>query len=85
MANDIIAKCIVGNVIDNGGIVIAAPRGAVPTGTNYQINTYSVELPTTGTVYSKYDARFTGLAPCQGCGTTACAVATSGVLGVMFV
>jgi len=64
---DIIAKCIPGNVIDNGGILVAAPKGAKQLGINsgnYQINTYSSALPTTGSVFSRYDTRFTGIAPC---------------------
>lgn len=64
---DIIAKCIPGNVIDNGGILVAAPKGTSQLGIdsgNYQINTYSSALPTTGSVYASYDTRFTGIAPC---------------------
>ena len=82
MANDIIAKCITGNVIDNGGIVISASQLA----SQYQIDTYSSQLPATGTVYNKYDARFTGVAPCQGCGEDAVVEAVeNGVFGVIFV
>jgi len=86
MANDIIAKCITGNVIDNGGIVISAPRAASQLASQYQIDTYSSQLPATGTVYNKYDARFTGVAPCQGCGEDAVVEAVeNGVFGVIFV
>jgi len=62
--SDIIAKCIIANSIDNGGILVAAPKAANPLGSNYQINTYSTDLPATGTVFSKYNVRFTGVAPC---------------------
>jgi len=62
--SDIIAKCIPGNVIDNGGILVGAPKADNQLGSNYQINTYSSALPATGTVFSKYDTRFTGVAPC---------------------
>ena len=62
--SDIIAKCILANPIDNGGILVAAPKADNQLGSNYQINTYSSELPTTGIVFSKYDTRFTGVAPC---------------------
>ena len=66
--SDIIAKCITSNPIDNGGILVGAPKAGDLLGSNYQINTYSSALPATGTVFNAYDARFTGLAPCQGCG-----------------
>ena len=62
--SDIIAKCIPANPIDNGGILVAAPKKDNQLGSNYQINTYSSSLPTTRIVFSKYDTRFTGLAPC---------------------
>ena len=68
--SDIIAKCITANPIDNGGILVGAPKAGVLLGSNYQINTYSSALPATGTVFNAYDTRFTGLAPCQGCGDT---------------
>jgi len=69
--SDIIAKCITANPIDNGGILVGAPKAGVLLGSNYQINTYSSALPATGTVFNTYDTRFTGLAPCQGCGDVA--------------
>jgi hypothetical protein len=56
-----------------GTIVIAAPAGAasgyVPAssgwaGTNYTIDTYVSNLPTTGTINSNYDGRLTGCPPC---------------------
>ena len=71
---DIIAKCITANPIDNGGILVGAPKADNQLGSNYQINTYSSALPATGTVFNAYDTRFTGLAPCQGCGTSAEAI-----------
>jgi hypothetical protein len=57
-------------VIDNGGLRVQAPKGlgsAAVTGTlatNYEIDTYSVAVPTTGEIVTKYDARFTGCPPC---------------------
>ena len=68
--SDIITKCIPGNVIDNGGILVGAPKAGDLLGSNYQINTYSSALPATGTVFNTYDTRFTGLAPSQGCETS---------------
>jgi len=65
---DVIGKCITANPIDNGGIIVNAPRAGTQLGSNYQINTYSSALPATGIVFGKYDVRFTGNAPCQ-CGT----------------
>ena len=55
MATDIISKCIPANPIDNGGILVGAPRADSQLGSNYQINTYSSATPTTGLVFSKYD------------------------------
>ena len=62
--SDIIAKCITANPIDNGGILVAAPKSDNQLGSNYQINTYSSSLPSTGIVFNKYTTRFTGIAPC---------------------
>lgn len=56
--------------IDNGGIRIASPKGLgveAVTGvssSNYEIDTYSSILPTTGTINTKYDTRFTGCPSC---------------------
>ena len=84
MATDIIAKCIPGNAIDNGGILVSAPRADSPLGSNYQINTYSSTIPATGVVFNKYDARFTGIAPCvDTCGRGE--VIGSGVAAMLFV
>lgn len=85
MANDIIAKCIPGNVIDNGGILVSSPRAGSALGSNYQINTYSSALPTTGIVFSKYDARFTGVAPCINPCDVPIDDIGSGVMGILFV
>ena len=68
---DVIAKVISANGIKNGGIVVNAPLGADQFDSNYLINPYSIDgvsgnLPTTGTVYTKYDVRFTG---CDFCST----------------
>ena len=55
--------------IDNGGLRVQAPKGLgveAVTGVaapNYEIDTYSTALPTTGTVVTKYDTRFTGCPP----------------------
>lgn len=65
---DIITKCIPANPIDNGGILVAAPKHADSLGSNYQINTYSSSSPATGIVFNKYDVRFTGIDPCNTCG-----------------
>ena len=85
MATDIIAKCIPSNAIDNGGILVGAPRADSQLSSNYQINTYSSIRPATGIVFSKYDARFTGVAPC----INPCSVDTdeigSRVMGILFV
>ena len=62
--SDIIAKCITANPIANGGIIVAAPKTDNQLGSNYKINTYSSDSPSTGLVFSKYDTRFTGIAPC---------------------
>jgi len=61
---DVVTKCIIGNAIDNGGILVNAPRADNPLGSNYQINTYSSSAPATGIIIAKYDTRFTGVAPC---------------------
>lgn len=56
--------------IDNGGARVQAPKGLgveAVTGVsapNYEIDTYSTNLPTTGTIVTKYDTRFTGCPPC---------------------
>ena len=82
MALDIVGYCITGNPIDNGGIIVNAPRGQTGLASNYQINTYSTALPTTGTIYGSYDTRFTGLAPCDDCGEV---LGTGGPVVALFV
>ena len=62
--SDIVAKCLITNTIDIGGILVASPKAGDLLGSNYQINTYSSALPSTGTMFNKYDPRFTGIAPC---------------------
>lgn len=59
--------------IDNGGARISAPKGlgveavtGVSAG-NYEMDDYSTNLPTTGTISEKYDPRFTGCPPCNNC------------------
>lgn len=62
--SDIITKIYPNEPIDNGGIRVQAPKGArvsAITGVdsaNYTITTYSTDLPTTGTVFTKYKDRF---------------------------
>ena len=59
--------------IDNGGARVEAPKGLgveAVTGVsapNFEIDTYSTDLPTTGTIFDKYDPRFTGCPPCNDC------------------
>ena len=85
MATDIIAKCIPANAIDNGGILVGAPRADSQLSSNYQINTYSSIRPATGIVFSKYDARFTGVAPCINPCDVPIDDIGSGIVGVLFV
>jgi len=72
--SDIITKIYPNEVINHGGIVVQCPRGvgvAAVTGTDstdYTILTYSTALPTTGTVYDKYNTRLTGCPPCLSVG-----------------
>jgi len=56
--------------IDNGGARVEAAKGlgveavtGVPA-PNFEIDTYSSALPTTGTIDAKYETRFTGCPPC---------------------
>ena len=85
MATDIISKCIPANPIDNGGILVGAHRADSQLGSNYQINTYSSTTPATGLVFSKYDVRFTGVAPCLKSSAVAAETIGSGTIAVMFV
>jgi len=56
--------------IDNGGARVGAPKGLgvdAVTGTpapNFEIDDHSSSVPTTGTIITKYDTRFTGCPPC---------------------
>lgn len=62
----IIHKIYTTESIDNGGIRISNPKGLgveAVTGvssSNYEIDTYSSSLPSTGTINTKYDTRYTG-------------------------
>lgn len=62
--SDIITKIHINESINHGGIVIQSPKGlgsAAITGvdsSDYTITTYSTDLPTTGTVFTKYKDRF---------------------------
>jgi len=80
MANDVIAKCIASNSITNGGILVKAPMAADQLSSSYLIDTYSYTGLGTGFIYDHYDPRFTGLAPCDGCDTTASAGAGMGII-----
>ena len=83
--SDVITKCIPANPLDNGGILVGAPRADDQLGSNYQINTYSSQLPSTGIVFNKYDPRFTGIAPCVNTCQSAGEVIGNGVCAVLFV
>ncbi len=51
-----------------GTVLISAPRGSTSgqwVSTNYTIDTYVTNLPTTGEINAKYDVRFTGCPPCS--------------------
>ena len=53
--------------LKDGTILVSAPRGSTSgqwLGSNYTIDTYVSNLPTTGTIDAKYSARFTGCPPC---------------------
>ena len=60
-----------GEPIDNGGARVEAPKGlgfvavSGAGSANYEIDTYSTDLPATGTINTKYDTRFTGCPPCS--------------------
>ena len=82
---DVITKCIIGNDIDNGGILVNSPKADNPLGSNYQINTYSSSSPATGVVIAKYDTRFTGLAPCINVCTSSDEVVGSGAACVLWI
>ena len=58
--------------INNGGVVVGSPRGSGFLNTNYTCgegengaDTTSSTLPSTGTVFTKYDTAFTGCPPCS--------------------
>jgi len=46
------------------GTIVAQATSAGWGSANYVINTYVSNLPTTGDIFDKYDARYTGCAPC---------------------
>jgi hypothetical protein len=61
MANDVIYQPNgIGTEVKNGTIIVMGPLGAVSgvVGSDYTIDTYVSNLPTTGTVYNKYKDRF---------------------------
>ena len=58
--------------INNGGLLVGAPRGSGFVDSNYTFgagyngdDTTASTLPATGTVFTKYDARITGCPPCS--------------------
>ena len=58
--------------INNGGVIVGSPRGSGFLNTNYTFgegyngaDTTSSKLPSTGTVFTKYDTAFTGCPPCS--------------------
>ena len=58
--------------INNGGVVVSAPRGSGFVDSNYTFGAgYAGEdpdssaLPTQATVYGNYDTSFTGCPPCS--------------------
>ena len=58
--------------INNGGLIVGSPRGSGFIDANYTFgagyngdNTIASTLPTTGTVFTKYDTSFTGCPPCS--------------------
>ena len=58
--------------INNGGLLVGAPRGSGFIDTNYTFgagysgtDTTASTLPSTGTVFNKYDNSLTGCAPCR--------------------
>ena len=58
--------------INNGGLLVGAPRGSGFVDSNYTFgagyngaDTTASTLPATGTVFTKYDVRITGCPPCS--------------------
>ena len=58
--------------INNGGLLVGAPRGSGFVDTSYTFgagyngaDTTASTLPATGTVFTKYDTRITGCPPCS--------------------
>ena len=58
--------------INNGGVLVGSPRGSGFLDTSYTFgagysgtNITASALPTTGTVFTKYDTRITGCPPCS--------------------
>ena len=61
MANDVIYQPKgTGTEVKNGTIIVMGPLGAGTgvIGSDYTIDTYVSNLPTTGTVYDKYKDKF---------------------------
>ena len=68
--SDVVWKVYNTEDVDNGGARVQAPKGlghlsvSGAGSANYELDDYSSNLPTTGTIYNKYDGRFTGCPPC---------------------
>jgi len=62
----IVTKLNASAPIQNGTIVVNGPKGdpTAPTNSNYTINTYATDLPSTGTIDARYNTAFTGCPPC---------------------
>ena len=76
--SDVIAYAMSGagpyqsTTINNGGVLVGSPRGSGFLDTSYTFgagysgtNIAASALPTTGTVFTKYDTRITGCPPCS--------------------
>jgi len=67
---DVVWKVYNTEDVDNGGARVQAPKGlghiavSGAGSANYELDDYSSNLPTTGTIYNKYDTRFTGCPTC---------------------
>jgi len=78
MTDDVLSYAMSGTgpyqstTINNGGVLVGAPRGSGFVDTNYTFglgyngaDTTASALPTTGTVYTQYNNSFTGCPPCS--------------------
>ena len=78
MSDDVLTYAMSGTgpyqstTINNGGTIVMSPRGSGFLDSNYKFGagyngtvTTNSALPTTGTVYTKYNNAFTGCPPCS--------------------